>query len=481
MRGRFYRRHGWLVEGVAFALLVVIAVRVLPLRGLVDSLLAARSSAPVAAASLSDIASLGRAHRLAEADLRTESGDTRQDPTVSNHTAPPAFVLEQHRVSIEHLPALGYPGFVPSSVVETSVKPAGPFCIDCGTDDGVRVGDPVLFADALVGLVEDAGARSSEVRPISDPGFRFASTLHAEAARHREAVPRFAVTGSEAYPGWLEVRIHPDWGRLGEGVAVVTARDPRDSVPTGLRLGTVRERYDRSERMIRRCDVAPAATPRALIRVVVLASEMPREDTPGSPYVAAGRASFERFRDRPYRDDGLERRWLRVSARLGTIGDLSPHRRSATLDRGRRDGVVSGACVVKDGCLLGIVEHVTARSSRFRRLGDPGLLVPAFVPGARSLGRPHSIESVGFAGGQALLRIVPASSDRVTASDLADGDEVVTRGRTPAIPAGLRVDLSDPALALDGAGARSVIGRPFLFGGARVEIWVPRDEREERP
>jgi rod shape-determining protein MreC len=88
--------------------------------------------------------------------------------------------------------------------------------IDVGTDDGVRLDDPVINGDGLVGSVASAAASTSQVRLITDP--------------------QSAVTG-KIVPGGVQGVIRPEIGnpedlsidfldsskRVGKGQTVVTA------------------------------------------------------------------------------------------------------------------------------------------------------------------------------------------------------------------------------------------------------------------
>jgi rod shape-determining protein MreC len=53
----------------------------------------------------------------------------------------------------------------------------GGFTIDVGTAGGVAVGDPVVTAEGLVGVVSEVGLTYSRVRTVLDPGTHAAATI----------------------------------------------------------------------------------------------------------------------------------------------------------------------------------------------------------------------------------------------------------------------------------------------------------------
>jgi len=61
-----------------------------------------------------------------------------------------------------------------------TMDPSDPFCnfsINAGTAVGVAVGDPVVTADGLVGIVQEVGLTYSKVRTVLDPGLKASASI----------------------------------------------------------------------------------------------------------------------------------------------------------------------------------------------------------------------------------------------------------------------------------------------------------------
>lgn len=61
-----------------------------------------------------------------------------------------------------------------------TMDPSDPFCnfsINAGSAVGVSVGDPVVTADGLVGIVQEVGLTYSKVRTVLDPGLKASASI----------------------------------------------------------------------------------------------------------------------------------------------------------------------------------------------------------------------------------------------------------------------------------------------------------------
>lgn len=142
-------------------------------------------------------------------------------------------------VGLDRGPALAFSAFEPVTGRVIGRSPTvwhSAVTIDLGRDDGVRVDDPVVSGDGLVGLVASAQGGSSQVTLLTD---------------HTSAV------SAKVLPGGAQGVVKPDIGdpedlvldfivsarNIGAGQAVVTAgwraRDLASLFPPGLPIGEV--------------------------------------------------------------------------------------------------------------------------------------------------------------------------------------------------------------------------------------------------
>jgi len=412
-------RGRWWLGGVVWAGIALVILERVPVSGIADR--------------LPDTIVDGGGSTLRGAAL------SKDDPEVQEVAR---FLLEEALAAADLPGSLGYPPFVPARVLSVESGSRGGIRIDAGADDGVRPGDVVVRGAVLVGRVVRTDRFGAEVFPSPHPRIRLRARIPPAIADLRGGIRPFAVAGSLPYPGCLEIHIFSDWDRIREGDPVETlASEDRgeESAPGGLLVGTAVPVSDRSGTMIRGALVEPAVNPERLLAVVVLASGEPV--APGRA-VAAGADAFAAYR-RALVDGAREpvdstRAWTKVPAFVLRGSDLFPHRRSATVDRGRRDGVCTGAAVVQAGRYLGRVARVDRQTSRFRLVEDPA------------------------------ARVAPLRLER------PEGVLEVTSGSLAGIPSGLLLPATGEGTseALESAREGSVAQGDAV---RRVEIWIPSD------
>lgn len=141
--------------------------------------------------------------------------------------------------------------------------------VSLGSDDGVVKGLPVVWHDALVGLVEWVGRGESRVLLTTDPSFV------AGAVTVPRSDPEGTSLDSRSF-GLL--RGDTDLCRLDwitgdrpveSGTPVVTTADPRRHLPKGLLLGQVSS-VSRTRGPYARIGIEPAVNPHALEFVTIL-------------------------------------------------------------------------------------------------------------------------------------------------------------------------------------------------------------------
>jgi rod shape-determining protein MreC len=142
-------------------------------------------------------------------------------------------------VALERGPVLAFSGFEPVTGRVIGRSPTfwhSAVTIDLGRDDGVRVDDPVVGGDGLVGLVASAQGGSSQVTLLSDH-------TSAISAKVLPGGAQGVVKPEVGNPEDLVLDFIDSAGKIGAGQTVVTAgwraRDLASLFPPGLPIGEV--------------------------------------------------------------------------------------------------------------------------------------------------------------------------------------------------------------------------------------------------
>lgn len=152
--------------------------------------------------------------------------------------------------------------------------------IDKGASAGVRVNQPVVNGEGLVGRVTLVARGSSQVTLLTDETF----AVSALAVRSREPGTIQPALGA---PGDLLLDLVPQARRIDSGERIVTAGTTSDRLeslfPPGILIGTVRRIDDGEGDLQRRIHVRPAADLRDLQFVEVLTRKRPDLQASATP------------------------------------------------------------------------------------------------------------------------------------------------------------------------------------------------------
>ena len=140
--------------------------------------------------------------------------------------------------------------------------------VDKGSDDGVRVGQPVINEEALIGRVTDVIGGSAQVTLITD------STMKVPARAGRRGVFGIVEPASAGNPTDLVMKFVPPGARLSPGDRVLTrGTEPEDRrrslYPPGLPIGAV-TRIDNEGTDTQEIHLRPFADMRSLDFVQIL-------------------------------------------------------------------------------------------------------------------------------------------------------------------------------------------------------------------
>jgi rod shape-determining protein MreC len=140
--------------------------------------------------------------------------------------------------------------------------------VDKGSDDGVRVGQPVINEEALIGRVTDVIGGSAQVTLITD------TTMNVPARAGRRGVFGIVQPASAGNPTDLVMKFVPPGTRLSPGDRVLTRgtepEDRRQSLyPVGLPIGAV-TRIDNEGTDTQEIHLRPFADMRSLDFVQIL-------------------------------------------------------------------------------------------------------------------------------------------------------------------------------------------------------------------
>lgn len=161
------------------------------------------------------------------------------------------------------------PHFLSATVIRSGTRGSeSMFLLDVGTNDGVEVWDPVVVAEGLVGVIREAGARTSVAMDWTHPDFRVsAMSLDGEAFGQVEPRP-----GAFREEDRLLLDGVPYYTSLERGTAVVTSG--QGSVyPRGILVGVVDDLAEAEAGWRRGYWLIPAVRPAAVTHVLIMTGE----------------------------------------------------------------------------------------------------------------------------------------------------------------------------------------------------------------
>ncbi|MBI4612618.1 MAG: hypothetical protein HY720_03320 [Planctomycetes bacterium] len=146
--------------------------------------------------------------------------------------------------------------------------------LDRGASDGVRVGDAIVWGDALVGQVFLVQPRTCEARLLCDPKMRVPAVVLPSAGRESEAGQKSREQGVLVGTAGRTCRLEfvPWKAGLAPGDRLMTSGF-RGEIPRGLVLGTVTDVANQEAATYLEVEVEPAVDPDRLHEVLVVRGE----------------------------------------------------------------------------------------------------------------------------------------------------------------------------------------------------------------
>jgi rod shape-determining protein MreC len=191
--------------------------------------------------------------------LRREIGQLRQQ-VLENQSAEQQL---QALLSEEHLP---YVQNIPQLLAEVISGPTSDiqftFEIDRGTNDGAGVGMPVVAGAGLAGVIVKAGASTSVVQAITDPGTTFGVQLGTTGA--------VAVMNGRGRGYSLTLNDITAGTRVKKGETVFSSPYYGSSLPAGIPVGTISSVHAAGGALTQSVTVTPVANLSNLDFVTVL-------------------------------------------------------------------------------------------------------------------------------------------------------------------------------------------------------------------
>ncbi len=291
---------------------------------------------------------------------------------------------------------------LPASVVRRDESNAT-LVIDRGTRDGLVPGQPVTYADALVGLVHEVEPHEATVRLVFHRDARI-------VGRTREEEPQRLVVGGSG-EGLLRVEVSErrEWV---EGAVVEVAPSPEGALvdaAVGFVVGRIRRAPEAREPWVVPPGEAAAAR---LLQVIVRTGA-------GAPVAAVS--------DAPEGWEGLE---------LSLAGDVGPGRATILGRARRRSRSLDGCAVAFDGWLVGRVVREGGPAVRVQCVEDPGFEVDAILLPPEGPPLPLGLLRTERGGGSRVsFAIAPGSVEL----PLGASGPVVTGNALRSVPKGLRI------------------------------------------
>lgn len=134
--------------------------------------------------------------------------------------------------------------------------------IDKGEDDGVKVGQVVVFKDNFIGKVVEISAQAANVRLLSDPDSKVAAF-----SQGLEGKARGVLTGQFGTDFLFDKILHEEQIKAGD---LVYSEGTEGYLPRGLILGRVKEVMERENEIFKQAKVEPVFNLRDLELVFVI-------------------------------------------------------------------------------------------------------------------------------------------------------------------------------------------------------------------
>lgn len=157
--------------------------------------------------------------------------------------------------------------FAPATVIlRDAADPYAGFTVNCGSADGIRVNDPVIFGGCLVGIVKEVTDSTATVYSLLHPSV----SVSAYEIRTREDCFTQAVNGLSA-EGKLRITGISRSSPIAAGGIVCTS-GIGGLFPRDLIIGTVTETVSSESDVTAYCVIAPDVDPRTLVDVFIITS-----------------------------------------------------------------------------------------------------------------------------------------------------------------------------------------------------------------
>jgi rod shape-determining protein MreC len=175
----------------------------------------------------------------------------------------------QALLQYEHAPT--FPGDFSMVNAQVISGPAGPFqqtaLIAAGSNQGIRINDPVVNADGLVGTINEVGPTSAQVKLVTDPSFAASAVDLATGAKGLVHQASGSI-GTLLLDDVTKDRV------VRTGDSIVTSGWQRGSLssifPPGISLGVVTSQSQTDIDIYKQIEVAPSVDVNGLDAVAVL-------------------------------------------------------------------------------------------------------------------------------------------------------------------------------------------------------------------
>lgn len=157
-------------------------------------------------------------------------------------------------------------------IARTTNDPYYSFTVDKGSNDGIEIGDPVVTADGIVGVIDSVGYTTSKVRTLFAPE----SSMGAYTVRTKQSglVSGGFESGSD---GFIRMDYLNNDSDVRDGDIVVTSGS--EEFPAGQIIGIVADTKVKDNGLSKYANVRPVVDPREVGSVFVIINYEPDEAT----------------------------------------------------------------------------------------------------------------------------------------------------------------------------------------------------------